>query len=319
MSGTVHANPFIAYILMCLERGGKMIRKLAIGVLILGAIIILPHLPSPQARGNQFKGILPPQRLAKQAPAEELEIAEPEYPQLLLVINIPARKVSLIDEGREVARYDVAVGQPIFKTPAGPQEVKTIIWNPWWIPPDSPWARGAEKAPPGPNNPLGPVKLMMGQGIRLHGTNKDKSVGRSASHGCLRMHNKEAAELAWYIQKRINNSDDSLFEKYKQHRRSSFHVKLDTALAVEIVYEPVEIRDNKINIYADFYGWAGNIRTEVLSALMKSGIDLRKIDASRLEQLKYPRNRHDVLQIGIDELLASTPRADTSFASLDLE
>lgn len=286
-------------------------RKRALIGTALVAVISLLFLFSPalKARKNPYSGILPPQRLKTAIETQkELLTEEPISPDLRLVINIPARKISLIDEGREVARYDVAVGQPVYKTPAGPQEITKMIWNPWWIPPDSPWARGSSPDPPGPRNTLGPLKLMMGQGIRLHGTNKDSSVGNPASHGCLRMHNEEVTKLGWYIQKRINNSDDSLFDKYQRNRRVSYYVNLDFPVKVDIVYEPVEIRDNIVYIYPDIYGWAKDVKTEVLDAMMKSGINLTKINAERLSELKYPKNRNGVLEINISELMDFRPR-----------
>ena len=301
----------------------KQLVKFAI---VANTIILLISLFQAQsiARKNPYAGILPPQRLNRAAKAVKAEpepvVEEPVYPDLKLIINIPARKVSLYDEGREVGRYDVAVGQPIYKTPAGSQSVETIVWNPWWIPPNSPWARGAAKAPPGPRNPLGPVKLLMQQGIRLHGTNKDKSVGRAASHGCLRMHNDEAANLAWYIQKRMNGSDDSLFNKYKKHRSRSYWVKLISPLNVQIVYHPVEIRDNIVLIHPDIYRWAKDIQTEFIDALVRAGIEIKKINLDRVAKLKYPTKRNDVIQVNLNELVASRGRkvsSDECVAVLD--
>lgn len=288
---------------------------------VIGLLFLPLHQPNLNARGKQFKGILPPEQIDRvyeeeSPPGEEVTEGEgPTFPNLNLVINIPARQVVLYDEGKEVFRHDVAVGQPIYKTPAGPQEVTTIIWNPSWIPPNSPWARGASPAPPGPNNPLGPVKLMMGSGIRLHGTNVDSSVGRYASHGCLRMHNDEVSELAWYIQKRINNSEDLLYEKYKKNRYSSFYIKLDFPLSVEIVYEPIEVKNDKLYIYADAYRWGGNIKAAAISALLKGGINLNKIDAEKLEELKYPNKKYDVTEIEISSLLIGAPKNNSSVAS----
>lgn len=275
-------------------------------VFILAALFLLTlkYSPTTEAMRNRFKGILPPQRLQQQEVTEVVEVEEikPTYPDLKMRINIPARKVTLYDEGKEVARYDVAVGQPVFKTPAGPQTITRIVWNPSWIPPNSPWARGEAPQPPGPRNCLGPVKMIMGDGIRLHGTNTDSSVGRAASHGCLRMHNSEARKLAWYIQKRMNLAEEELLNKYTSNRRRSYHVNLNGPVQVDIVYEPIEIREDKIHIYADFYRWAKKPKTELINALIRHGIDLKKIDASRLESIKYPNKRYSIIEMELTEL-----------------
>jgi hypothetical protein len=298
-------------------------RSLTLMVIILvvftfGALLLFHQ--DIAARGNQFKGILPPKSAApvKEKVKPELEEPlEPEYPQLNMIINLPARKVTLYDEGREVIRSNIAIGQPRYKTPLGPMEIKTIIWNPWWIPPNSPWARGSKRTPPGPGNPLGTVKMLMQRGIRLHGNNRKSSIGRAASHGCLRMHNDEASNLAWYIQKRFNETDDKFFNKYKKHRRSSFYVNLLSSVVVDIIYKPVEVRDDIIYIYKDIYGYAGNIKAEVIDALLQAGINLNKIDAKEIAKLKFPTGKGYVKEIPIRDLLTSRAKKNSCVATLE--
>lgn len=302
----------------------KILPRIAlIIVAILAGLIFLSN-QDLSARGRQFKGILPPRdaQPSRDEPEPEViaEEIEPEYPQLNMIVNIPARTVTLYDEGKEVARHDIAVGQPRYKTPVGPMEINTIIWNPWWIPPNSPWARGAKRQPPGPKNCLGPVKMLMGRGIRLHGTNKDSSVGRAASHGCLRMHNPEARSLAWYIQKRMNQTDDKYLDKYKKHRRTSFYVKLVSPVIVDIIYKPVEVRNDIIYIYKDIYGWAKDIKTEVVDALLQAGINLKKIDAKKIAKLKFPKGRSHIREVPINNVLLSKYRTkDEKACVADLE
>ena len=60
----------------------------------------------------------------------------------------------------EVRRFDVAVGTKKHPTPTGRFNVRHIVWNPAWHPPDAPWARGKKPAPPGhPDNPMKVVKI----------------------------------------------------------------------------------------------------------------------------------------------------------------
>ena len=49
--------------------------------------------------------------------------------------------------------FGVATGQSIYPTPLGDWHVVDMQRNPWWRPPDSPWAQGLKPIPPGPGQP----------------------------------------------------------------------------------------------------------------------------------------------------------------------
>jgi lipoprotein-anchoring transpeptidase ErfK/SrfK len=90
----------------------------------------------------------------------------------------------------------VATGQSIYPTPLGNWHVVDMQRNPWWRPPDSPWAKGLKPIPPGPGNPLGTRWMGLdAAGVGMHGTPDDASIGYSASHGCIRMHIPDAEWL----------------------------------------------------------------------------------------------------------------------------
>jgi len=85
-------------------------------------------------------------------------------------------------------RFGVAVGQAAYPTPRGLFRIVTKQRNPWWYPPDSPWAKGLKPIPPGPGNPLGTRWMGLNvSGVGIHGTPDAASIGYSASHGCIRM------------------------------------------------------------------------------------------------------------------------------------
>ena len=92
-------------------------------------------------------------------------------------------------KGMHVARkFGVATGQASYPTPLGSYEIVTKQRNPWWRPPDSDWAEGAEPIPPGPGNPLGTRWMgLSAPAVGIHGTPDAASIGYSASHGCIRM------------------------------------------------------------------------------------------------------------------------------------
>jgi lipoprotein-anchoring transpeptidase ErfK/SrfK len=92
--------------------------------------------------------------------------------------------------------FQVATGQAIYPTPTGDWHVVDMQRNPWWRPPDSPWAEGLKPVPPGPGNPLGTRWMGLdAAGVGMHGTPDAASIGYSASHGCIRMRIPDAEWL----------------------------------------------------------------------------------------------------------------------------
>lgn len=217
------------------------------------------------------------------------------YPWLRLEINIAARELRVIESNRIVSTYKVAIGQAVFQSPEMSDIVREIIWNPSWTPPASPWAAGAAYTPPGPNNPLGPMKLPMKRGILVHGTPTKSSVGRAASHGCFRMHPDEAFNLGWYIQERATfHNDPSLREMYKKRRYRTFVVPLDRPVPVDIVYRPIEIRDGMVHLYPDTYGKIHNWEHAIQTALLNKGYEDTQINSGKLNSLRKQLHKEPV-------------------------
>jgi lipoprotein-anchoring transpeptidase ErfK/SrfK len=102
---------------------------------------------------------------------------------------------------RLLRTFGVATGQSVYPTPTGIFSVVDMQLNPWWRPPDSPWAEGLKPIPPGPGNPLGTRWMgLSAPGVGIHGTPDDASIGYSASHGCIRMHIPDAEWLFHHVQ-----------------------------------------------------------------------------------------------------------------------
>jgi lipoprotein-anchoring transpeptidase ErfK/SrfK len=100
-----------------------------------------------------------------------------------------------------VRKFGVATGQAVYPTPTGMFSIVDMQLNPWWRPPDSPWAKGLDPIPPGPGNPLGTRWMgLSAPGVGIHGTPDDASIGYSASHGCIRMHIPDAEWLFHHVQ-----------------------------------------------------------------------------------------------------------------------
>jgi lipoprotein-anchoring transpeptidase ErfK/SrfK len=114
----------------------------------------------------------------------------------VIVIKRSANTLSLYQGMRFVKAFGVATGQRQYPTPLGRFRVLVKWKNPWWYPPNSPWAQGKEPVPPGPGNPLGTRWMgISSPGVGIHGTPDPGSIGYSVSHGCIRMRISDAEWL----------------------------------------------------------------------------------------------------------------------------
>jgi L,D-transpeptidase ErfK/SrfK len=135
--------------------------------------------------------------MATRAPAE-IEAAAFEDAPFRLRVDLSERRLYVEENGQVVKTYPIAVGKPQHPTPRGSFAVRRVIWNPRWVPPNSEWARGkTPKAPGDPNNPMGRVKAFFREPTYyLHGTDDEASIGKAASHGCVRLRNDDIVELS---------------------------------------------------------------------------------------------------------------------------
>jgi lipoprotein-anchoring transpeptidase ErfK/SrfK len=114
----------------------------------------------------------------------------------VIVIRRGSNRLYLYKGMRFQRVFGVATGQSAYPTPLGHWRVVVKWRNPWWYPPNSPWAKGEKPVPPGPGNPLGTRWMgLSASGVGIHGTPDDTSIGYSASHGCIRMHIPDAEWL----------------------------------------------------------------------------------------------------------------------------
>lgn len=224
--------------------------------------------------------------------ADDVPAATMVHPWLRISINIAAKELRVMENDQVVARYQVAIGAPGYPSPELSDDISQIIWNPSWIPPPSPWAAGASVAPPGPNNPLGPVKMPITAGILIHGTNKPNSVGHAASHGCFRMRSEEAANLAWYIQERASfKTDPSLWELYRKQRYRTQWVQLEQSIPVDVVYRAAEVDGEQLKLHPDVYRKVRNWHDEILGTLALHGINANRVRDDTIQSLvKQLRN-----------------------------
>lgn len=109
------------------------------------------------------------------------------------------------DNGRLLATYPATIGSSTFPSPDGAMEVTAIAAAPTYHfdPEGREW--GPDKRltiAAGPNNPVGGTWIDLSkEGYGIHGTPDPKLIGKTASHGCVRLTNWDAAQLAKAVSK----------------------------------------------------------------------------------------------------------------------
>ena len=225
-------------------------------------------------------------------------------PQLRVTVNIPAYRLDVY-VGDSLARtMEVAVGMPRFPTPRGAFAITSVEWNPWWIPPDRPWAARERPMRPGPGNPMGHVKLNFRPLYFLHGTPLERSIGTAASHGCIRLANADAIDLARLVHRfgSLTLTPDDI-EALATDTVVTRTLQLDPTVPLEIRYDLVEIQAGRLTVYPDIYRLARrSLREEVYAALAARGVDTASIDSTRVRAFVRriaPRGN----EIAIDSLM----------------
>jgi lipoprotein-anchoring transpeptidase ErfK/SrfK len=137
------------------------------------------------------------QRLLKIRPHTTVADLRRAYPTVLTVDRDHFR-LRLFKRLRISRRYGIAVGMAGLDTPAGLYHIQDKQVNPAWHVPHSAWAGSMQgQTVPGgaPNNPLKARWLGIANGVGIHGTAEDWSIGSRASHGCIRMHVSDVIDL----------------------------------------------------------------------------------------------------------------------------
>ncbi|MFM7085796.1 MAG: L,D-transpeptidase [Cyanobium sp.] len=132
-----------------------------------------------------------------------------------LVLDRRRRQLAVLQNGRPLRRFPVAVGMPGWETPVGRFQVLEMRRDPTWEHPAS-----GVRIPPGPANPLGSRWIGFHRDCRgrsgfngqehlvvrgcvvagFHGTPQRDSVGRAVSHGCVRLFEEHVRELFDLVQ-----------------------------------------------------------------------------------------------------------------------
>ena len=130
-------------------------------------------------------------------PAVSTKDLAKKYPAVLIV-DRQSFRLTLYKNLKKAKTYGIAVGKVGMDTPAGLYNIQNKAINPAWHVPNSDWAgdlAGKVIAGDDPSNPIKARWMGIYDGVGVHGTSDDASIGSAASHGCIRMHIPDVEEL----------------------------------------------------------------------------------------------------------------------------
>ena len=127
--------------------------------------------------------------VARVAAAAQENAASNGVPQREIIVSLADRKLALIEDDEVVKVYPVAVGKGSSPSPTGKFQIINRLTEPTYYHPHKVIGPGAE-------NPLGTRWIGLNKkGFGIHGTNEPGSIGKAASHGCIRMAKADLEEL----------------------------------------------------------------------------------------------------------------------------
>jgi lipoprotein-anchoring transpeptidase ErfK/SrfK len=140
-------------------------------------------------------------------PGTIVKVVNPGQPKKAEVARIVADKfrkqVYAYDAGGQLlAAYPASIGSSDTPSPSGTHTVERVALNPnYTYNPKINFQQGNNTKvltiPPGPNGPVGTVWIALSKPTYgIHGTPDPSRIGRSQSHGCIRLTNWDATELA---------------------------------------------------------------------------------------------------------------------------
>lgn len=216
-----------------------------------------------------------------------------------LVVNIPAGRLDVVRGGERVRSYPVSVGRARYATPTGSTGLRRMVWNPSWTPPpDAAWARREKHTGPGWGNPMGRVKIHLFGDYYVHGTpaGNERLLGTPASHGCIRMRNRDVMELARMILAADGSPvAEATLDALAANPRQTREIAMSGRVRARIEYRLTEVAADSVTLHPDVYARAGgSYATHVGDELRRAGTDpaavLARLGGSRpATPLRLPR------------------------------
>lgn len=217
---------------------------------------------------------------------------EPNNPDIHVTLNVPSFRLTLWQNGKEVKSYYVGVGLKDYPIYIGEREANEIIWNPAWIPPPSDWVGKKKGVRAGeiikasdPRNPLGKMKIPLGDRYLIHQAAATTDLGNLVSHGCVRMLRADLYDLAEKIIAARNAPVSSKRIEAAKHHSRTMVVRLEEPVPVDINYDTLVVEDGVLHIYPDVYDRGMNRPSRLQAELQSSGVNISRLDEETMMEM----------------------------------
>lgn len=225
---------------------------------------------------------------------------EPGQPEIRITLNVPSFRLTLWQNGKEVRSYYVGVGLKDYPIYIGDREANELIWNPAWIPPPSDWVGERKGVRAGqfikasdPRNPLGKMKIPLGDRYLIHQAAATSDIGSLVSHGCVRMLRADLYDLAEKIMAaRSVPVSPRRIEAAKRSSRT-FVVRLDEPVPVDINYDTLVVERGVLHIYPDIYERGNNRPARLRAELKSSGVEMSKLNEEAFKEMLAKASRRN--------------------------
>jgi lipoprotein-anchoring transpeptidase ErfK/SrfK len=266
---------------------------------IIGAIMGNEKIENERAGGEQNTG-------------QNAENAQPITNEAVYITaNVPSFRLTLWENGAAAKTYEIGVGKRSHPIPIGDRQASEVILNPAWIPPDSPWVRRMRGVNPydrvtadDPRNPLGNIKIPLGNAYLIHEAAAPTDIGSLVSHGCIRMRTDDIFDLTARLSgaRGLSLSNEEIERARKNTERKA--AAFDPPLPVRISYDTAVIENNQLHLYPDVYERGTNTAEKLREFLRANNLENAQITDETLRGMWNKTSMKEKFTISLDDLRA---------------
>ena len=129
----------------------------------------------------------------------------PEFQPRVVMVHTKEKMLDVLEDGQLLASFPITPGSTALPAPPGTWKIENMASMPYFRYDEAMLEHGVRSdnyvnLPPGPNSPVGVMWMGLNKsGIGLHGTANPETIGRAASHGCIRLANWDAVKLSQLV------------------------------------------------------------------------------------------------------------------------